>query len=234
MHITIRSITRLSLLLSLLTIFTVTQASSASYTFNVEFDGTNYTYGPGPDPLTTDLIQGDDITYILSASPGDYWQTTRDFWHFAFLGITTTSSGWVSSTGTVSYSMNGTLIGTSDSTSLSQNDSGLAGSAFILDHPTQFDQITITSLVDETENPAPFRISNYQVTELDIDWVIYVVEIGGDVNLDGQVSLADTILILGSLVGRNNGDVWSAGDVNGDSRIALPEAIFTLEQLAIP
>ncbi|MCP3889815.1 MAG: hypothetical protein GY702_13220 [Desulfobulbaceae bacterium] len=54
----------------------------------------------------------------------------------------------------------------------------------------------------------------------------------GDVNVDGQVDLADIILILKSLVGTDGSNVWSAGDINEDGAIGLSEVVFVLDKIS--
>lgn len=160
-------------IVGLFSIFSISTVNAASHIFTIEYNGTAYSYGSGPDPLVTDINSGGDITYILTAAGNDYWETTREFWHFAFINMDTSASGGVTSTGAVSYSLDGGLVGQSAPNTLVENAGGLAGSTFTLTHPTQFDTITITSHIDSTEFVAPFQINNYQVTELDLDWVSY-------------------------------------------------------------
>lgn len=87
----------------ILTIIFAATAYAESFIFNVEYDGTDYSFGSGPDPLATDLNVGDDITYILTAADDDYWETTSEQQHIAFLSVTPPSSGSRVSTVTVYY-----------------------------------------------------------------------------------------------------------------------------------
>ncbi len=55
----------------------------------------------------------------------------------------------------------------------------------------------------------------------------------GDVNRDGEVSLVDAIITLQNLTGQNENRVWLSGDVNGDSRIGIPEVIYILKAVSL-
>lgn len=58
--------------------------------------------------------------------------------------------------------------------------------------------------------------------------------IDGDLNVDGNVDLSDAILGLKTLTGDNAMQTWSAGDVNGDGRIGLPEVMEVMNKVSGP
>ncbi len=60
------------------------------------------------------------------------------------------------------------------------------------------------------------------------------LEKDGDLNVDGNVDLKDAILGLKAITGTDTGDVWSAGDVDGDNLIGLSEVINILDQNLAP
>jgi len=216
----------------LLTIIFTASAYADSFTFNVIFDGTDYSLGTGPDPLSTDLNIGDDITYILTAADDDYWETTDEYPHFAFLSVTPPITGSRVTTGTVTYSLDGFEVGASMPETFTLAES-IVGGIFTVPHLTQFDTITITSHIDSADDASPFQINDYQITDFSSAWVEYVQNpIPGDINDDGLVNLIDAILSLQIVTGNTGSMVQVSSDVNNDGMIGLPEAIFILRHLA--
>jgi len=55
---------------------------------------------------------------------------------------------------------------------------------------------------------------------------------GGDLNGDGTLGLADAIICLQILAGLPTGDVRLDGDLNGDQKIGLQEALYILQSVA--
>ncbi len=60
------------------------------------------------------------------------------------------------------------------------------------------------------------------------------LEKAGDINVDGNIDLADVILGLQTLTGDATMQAWAAGDVNYDGVIGLPEVIDVMNQISIP
>lgn len=58
------------------------------------------------------------------------------------------------------------------------------------------------------------------------------VKVPGDVNLDGMVTLPDAISILQLLAGEQRHSVWHYGDIDGNGRIDIQEAVFICQQVA--
>lgn len=89
-----------------------------------------------------------------------------------------------------------------------------------------------------TENCAegqPVAIEVDQLTE-NINFSlrkIVQIQIPGDINGDGSVSLGDAILALRVITGQIlSQPVYSSGDVNGDGKIGLTEVVYILRKLA--
>lgn len=59
-----------------------------------------------------------------------------------------------------------------------------------------------------------------------------VVNIAGDVNLDGSIDLKDVIISLQTVTGSNNNNSWSYGDADGDGKIGMAEVLNVLIQTA--
>jgi hypothetical protein len=77
--------------------------------------------------------------------------------------------------------------------------------------------------------------SDVNETHADYDGVsnnLTFVLFSGDINNDGQVTLADSILALQISVGMIPADIFVSADVNGDGKIGIEEAIYTLEKSA--
>jgi|GEM_PF-5726108 len=56
--------------------------------------------------------------------------------------------------------------------------------------------------------------------------------IPGDVNLDGEISLLDSVISLQFLTGSSSHSVWLYGDVDEDKKIGIQDTIYILEHLA--
>lgn len=58
------------------------------------------------------------------------------------------------------------------------------------------------------------------------------LEKDGDLNVDSNVNLQDAILGLQNLTGGGDGQVWAAGDTNGDGAIGLPDVLDVLSEIS--
>ena len=61
-----------------------------------------------------------------------------------------------------------------------------------------------------------------------------LVYLSGDLNMDGQIDLLDTVIVLRILVGLDPGTQISLlADLNGDGRICIEEAINALREAQV-
>lgn len=84
-------------------------------------------------------------------------------------------------------------------------------------------QFTLSALYsDLTESPQspPFPFT------------IGAISLPGDVNADATVDVKDATLGLRTLVGSCQGTITASGDVDGDSKIGLPEILYSLRHQA--
>jgi Zn-dependent metalloprotease len=77
-------------------------------------------------------------------------------------------------------------------------------------------------------NPSTYLLSN--ITEDTTIHAIFEANLIGDINNDSALDLKDTIIALQILVGLRANNPGAHGDVDGDSRIGMAEALYSLRQ----